>query len=92
MPYCYLLQTRETIRANQKVYKIGRTYDINRRISEYPSGSVLIICIYVDNDIQIEKNLKNKFNDIFINRTDYGTEYFEGNVRKMISIFSLICD
>ena len=39
--HIYLIQEREFMNANQNVYKIGRTKDINQRVKGYPKDSRL---------------------------------------------------
>ena len=55
--YIYLLQTENSIRNIENVYKIGKTHRTNlKRFSEYPNGSILLFqnsCINCDN---MEKN------------------------------------
>lgn len=86
MPYIYLIHTRASLNINEPVYKIGKTNDFSKRISGYDKGSIPILIIYVNNSDIFEKLIIETFKIYFIKRTDYGNEYFEGNVSDMIGI------
>jgi hypothetical protein len=86
MPYIYLIHTRASLNINENVYKIGKTIDFTKRISGYDKGSEPILILYVNNCDNFEKILLEIFNVQFIKRTDYGNEYFEGDISKMIQI------
>jgi hypothetical protein len=83
--YIYLLQEREAIRLNEPVYKVGKTKQENlKRISSYPNGTELLIQIKCDNCDAIEKDLIKLFKEKYEQKTDMGTEYFEGDSNEMI--------
>lgn len=85
--YIYLLQTREFISLNQNVFKIGMTTkENNKRLNQYPKGSILIMQVLCKNCKNMEKIIINKFKEIFKHRKDIGNEYFEGDYNKMIDI------
>lgn len=84
--YIYLLWTREFYRHNEKVYKIGRTIDLFKRMSQYPQGSKLLLSIASDNLKTIELSIIKKFSQVFKARIDIGREYFEGDVSIMIDL------
>jgi len=86
MPYIYLIHTRASLNINEPVYKIGKTNDFSKRISGYDKGSIPILIIYVNNSDIFEKLIIETFKIYFIKRSDYGNEYFEGNVSDMIGI------
>jgi hypothetical protein len=86
MPYIYLIHTRASLNINENVYKIGKTNDFVKRLSGYDKGSEPIIILYVNNCDNFERILLEIFNLQFIKRCDYGNEYFEGDVSKMIQI------
>jgi hypothetical protein len=82
--YIYLLREREFINNNQDVYKIGRTHqELTKRFNKYPKGSQLILHIACLDSIKAEGELLKKFRAKFIQRTDIGSEYFEGSVEEM---------
>jgi len=82
--YIYLLQPLQSITNNENIYKIGKTKRNNfKRFNEYPSGSILIIQSSCRDCDLMEKTLLKLFNDKFIKKTEYGREYFEGDVTEM---------
>lgn len=84
--YLYIIKTRESIRMNENIYKIGCTDDIIRRHNQYPKGSKLLYTIIHDDYKKIEKKWIKKLNDnkTLIRRIDMGKEYYEGNYISMI--------
>ena len=83
--YIYLIQLREFIKCNESVYKICKTQQLDSKIlKKYPSGSKLFIQIICNDCHKSEKKLIETFKDNFLQRTDYGREYFEGDVDTMI--------
>lgn len=88
--YVYLLQTRESRRLKEDIYKIGRTKQVNeKRFMSYPKGSVLYLQISCKDCSKCERKIKTVFNKLFKLRKDMGCEYFEGNRNEMIK---LICE
>jgi hypothetical protein len=82
--YIYLLQPLQSITNNEDIYKIGKTKRNNfKRFNEYPSGSVLLLQTSCINCDLMEKKLLKLFNEIFTKRTDYGREYFKGDLVEM---------
>jgi hypothetical protein len=86
----YLLQTREFV--NSSIYKIGKiTKPLLKRFNQYPNGSRLILqmeCIDCD---YCEKKLLEMFRTKYINKLEYGREYFEGDCISMTrDIFDFI--
>ena len=85
--YIYLLQEREFIKTSESVFKVGKTQQINhKRFKQYPKGSVLLFQMKCNNCHDSEKQILTEFKLKFIQRTDIGTEYFEGNESIMIDI------
>lgn len=90
--YLYIIKTRESIRMNEDIYKIGCTSDIIRRYKQYPKGSKIIYTI-INNDY---KNVEKKWikilnnNKFLINRKDMGKEYYEGDYKELINELSNI--
>lgn len=84
----YLLITREFIKTNEHIYKIGYTQQENGaidRLKQYPKSSKLLYHQYVFEDVkQIEKKIKLCFDNKFIKRKDIGAEYYEGDLIFMI--------
>lgn len=87
--FIYLLQTRESLKNNENIFKIGRTCQPELcRFNDYPKGSILHLHISCINSTDIERKLIKNFNEHFQNINDYGKEYFEGNMLDMMSIIS----
>jgi len=85
--YIYLLQAREFINTKQNIYKLGKSRQENLgRFKQYPKGSKLIIQLECENCDINEKALIKIFKESFKQRTDIGTEYFEGNPDEMRKI------
>ena len=85
--FLYILRTRESVRLDEPVYKIGKTYDMERRFSSYPKGSELLKSIKVCERHVAEKVLLREFSSKFTNREEFGNEYFEGDLQEMLVIF-----
>jgi hypothetical protein len=83
--YIYLLQEREFSESNKLIYKLGKSKQENiARFRQYPKGSVLLfqkICKDCDSK---ENILKEKFKEKYIQHTEIGIEYFEGDYNEMI--------
>ena len=85
--YIYLLQEREFIKTKENIYKLGKTKQENlKRIQNYSNGTKLNIQLECENCDIAEKNLIIIFKESFKQRTDIGTEYFEGDKDKMQEI------
>lgn len=85
--YIYLLQEREFIRTKENVYKIGKTKQEDlKRFSKYPKGSKLLFHIICNDCDKIEKLVIKEFKNNFKQRTEIGTEYFEGDYKMMLNI------
>lgn len=82
--YIYMVRTRESVRMNENVYKIGKSKQESlSRICGYPKGSELIIQVEcVDCDF-LETHIFKKLKNFAKQRTDMGNEYFEGNKFKI---------
>jgi hypothetical protein len=82
----YLIHEREFVRLGENVYKIGRTDDVKRRLSQYPKGSRLLFSVYTCDCLTAERDLIRRFKSTFKHREDIGREYFEGDYHDMINI------
>ncbi len=91
--HIYLIREREFIRLNEPVYKLGKTtQDGLKRSAQYPKGSSIEIHLRVNNCHAAETELLKYFRSTFIARTDFGAEYFEGDVQAMlVEIFKYRC-
>ena len=84
----YIIWVREFKRAGRHVYKVGRTKDIARRLKDYPKGSALVffhICPPESLE-NAEGEVLSKIGEAFLQRKEFGMEYFEGNLRSMIEV------
>lgn len=91
MECVYILKTREAINWDLSIYKIGKTANVNKRFYGYPKGSQLITAVSVKNYNDCEREIIKIFSLKFIQRKDYGLEYFEGNICDIYELFSKIC-
>ena len=87
----YIMHTRELHTLQLEIYKIGRSNILDNRMKQYPKGSKIICMINCENSILCEKELIKLFKEKFVQKLEYGTEYFEGDKRLMIKeIFNFI--
>ena len=88
--YIYLIKLREFNNIKEPTYKLGRSSDINRRHKEYPKDSILVYSCIVNNEKKLEPLLMDQFEINFIQKKEYGTEYFKGDYVKMIQLINEI--
>jgi len=81
----YFIHTRECFRLKENIYKLGRSYNLDNRVKQYPNDSKILFMMKCNNSKDIEKYLIKLFKKKFIQKTYYGTEYFEGDVDEMIN-------
>lgn len=85
--HIYIIRTREFFTQDMPIYKVGRSSHMQRRMSQYPKGSELVMCARVDDEVLAEKELIAEFAAHFQARPDIGAEYFYGDVNHMMDIF-----
>lgn len=86
--HIYLLQTRESIKNHENIYKIGRTsQDGLKRFQSYPKGSELILHMQCFDPVTTERHLISLFEQHFTKVELYGNEYFQGNLSEMTTLF-----
>jgi hypothetical protein len=80
--YIYLLQTRESRKLNEQIFKIGRTeqYSLDR-FYNYPKGSKLLLHIECFDSVTVERDLIKSFEETFTKVEQYG--YFKGDPEDM---------
>ena len=83
--YIYILILREFIRSGDPIVKVGRTSDVGRRMSEYPKGSRLLLCIYCEDIVSTETEILRILDKTFIRRSDIGRESFEGDINMIMT-------
>jgi hypothetical protein len=83
----YLLLEREFITSGSgnKIYKFGRSKCLKNRMNSYPKNSDIVYTTPCNNSVKVERDILVLFNVMFKQRTDIGTEYFEGNEKRMIA-------
>jgi len=86
--YVYIIRTREAIRANENVYKIGMTVDtIKKRLRGY-SFYESILTLAVNNAPYVEKKLLELLPSKYTVNNQYGKEYFNvDNINDFIKDF-----
>lgn len=82
--YVYLVWLREFFHKNEPVYKVGRTANIINRMLQYPKGSKVIFAVGTGDMFASELKVRTELSEHFINRTDIGREYYEGDVNRML--------
>jgi hypothetical protein len=94
--YIYLIIIRESLRLKESVLKFGCTKDIKKRCTQYPKGSQLLYCQYVDDYEKKESEILKELNKHYKQRKDYGLEYFEGDsidmtefIKKQVKLASI---
>lgn len=91
--YVYLIQPREFVRLNEQTYKIGRTkQQPHQRMYGYSKGSQVILFIEVIDCYKMETVIKQAFKKKFKHMKEYGREYFNGNLKDMITEFENLVD
>ena len=85
--FLYILRTRESVRFDEPVYKVGKTYDMEQRFKQYPKGSELLKSIKVCERHIAERIMLREFSSKFTIREEFGNEYFEGDLQDMFAIF-----
>lgn len=86
----YLVRTGEFVGFDLNVFKIGKTDNFPRRLSQYPFFTQTIHTRQVHDRHLIEKIIILKFRSTFTSRRDFGFEYFQGDYSLMISIIDQI--
>lgn len=83
--YIYLIREREFLRLNENTYKIGKTRcEPNTRLNGYPKGSEVVLFHKVNNCDDAENRILSRFRKHYVQKTEYGVEYFEGDVNEML--------
>lgn len=86
----YVVQTRHCIHTRMPVYKVGRAQDAGRRLQQYPKGSRLVVRLPVSHMKDSEGMLLALCRTNFVQRRDFGTEYFEGNICKVVGLLATV--
>lgn len=86
--YIYLVHTREFINSKEHIYKLGRCRCWKSRLSKYPKGSRLIMCMYVTDQVDSEKKLLSIFDSKYERQTNIGREYYKGCINDMCKVIN----
>lgn len=81
--YFYIIKTSDT---PDGVYKIGKTIqtDPNKRLCRYPQYSCCMYTVHVENADLFEDIAMRKLQGVAIRRREFGLEYYEMNIVKLI--------
>ncbi len=87
--YLYFLREKENVNHSENVYKIGQNktkeYLTNvTRLLSYGIGTEVILVLKCNNSLELERLVKIEFNNLF-QKYKFGTEYFVGDEKEMIS-------
>jgi len=84
----YVVQTAHSFNCGLNIYKVGRTIDMNSRIKGYPKGSLVILQLLCRDAERFEKHIITLLMqaDKVRYRTDFGAEYFEGNLECILDL------
>jgi hypothetical protein len=91
----YIVHERTFVELNANIYKIGKTKNIKNRLNGYSKGSKLLFSIACKDCTESENKILNylKSNEKYIHAKEYGNEYFQCNLKDLISdIYNLIID
>ena len=83
----YLLIEREFLASKQNIFKIGRSANVSNRTRQYPKGSQLLVVLPCINSIVTECHLQRILSEKFTQRSDIGSEYYEGPPNDIIKEF-----
>lgn len=87
--YVYIIQEREFVRLGEPTYKIGKTGQETPwdRLKQYPKGSETYLLLKVDDKDEFERKILALFRNKYKQMSDYGVEYFQGDVKEMVQDF-----
>lgn len=84
----YVIWTREFMRNKEQIYKVGRTSNLKERLNNYGKGSVVLFYQETSQNVRAESKCLEICRLKFQQRTEFGKEYFEGNVNEIIRALS----
>jgi hypothetical protein len=87
--FLYIVHTKECIRLKESTYKIGRSehcvHQVNQVLS-YGKGAFLHLLVPVEDSEVAERKVIKEFRKHFVQKSYYGIDHFEGNLREMQNI------
>ncbi len=81
--YIYIVYSRASSNLQENIYKIGKSKDYITRIKGYCKGSEFKLVLKVNDFHNCEKKIKRACIEKYIQRRDYGSEYFECKLRDL---------
>jgi len=94
--YCYLVWCLSEHTRGIPIYKIGKTTNLYKRLSDYRNAKIFSVNRVNDSD-KCEEDIIKQFRTTFkliskSSNTNCGNEYFEGDINEMIKLFNKICN
>lgn len=89
--YLYMIREREFVRLEENTYKIGRSKNFESRFQSYPKDSEVIGFFVLRDHINAETNLIRLFDSKFVQKKEYGREYYQGDPEQMKETFLQFC-
>lgn len=86
----YVVQTRHCIHTQLPVFNVGRSEDADRRLSQYPKGTVMLARLPVSRMVESEALMLALCRSTFIERKDFGPEFFEGDLYKVVGLLAMV--
>jgi hypothetical protein len=90
--YFYIVQLREFIKCKEEIYLIGVSKRLNPNdiMKDFPTFSHKYLELKIKKPKIFESIIKTFFEFKFINRKEFGNNYFEGNINHMIECIKCI--
>jgi hypothetical protein len=89
--FLYLIIVREFLNAGAAVFKVGRTGNFLKRMTQYPKQSATFAVLKVSDAQAAEKMLIEELIRCSVQRSDIGNEYFEGDMDAIQDSFVDVC-
>jgi hypothetical protein len=96
--HCYLIRLMNEVNINVPIYKIGKSENIEQRMKATEYKNCEKISVIEVNDcskceLEIIRTFKEKFDNITDSKhTNFGTEFFKGDIGKIKEEFTTICN
>ena len=84
--YLYLIITHDFLIQQVPVVKFGLSKNIVKQLAGSLKGSQLLFSLFVHDAHALKKDILKALRENFIQRTDIGTVYFEGDVNNIIAL------
>jgi len=90
--YVYIIYLSSIGKKAESTYKIGNTCDVLHIFRVYPKNSTLLFLCRVKDRRHVKAEMYIVFKTYFEQQTKYGSEYFSGDIKTMISYTNQIID